>query len=346
MTLNFMFPQRVTTIKTGLLRLIIGTALVLLALVWQAKAESCSTSTEMDAATKSALQSTAVHWFNNVALGSSQPLLAVSIPDIASNASGMDSILQEHKANLTGASASVRNVYLLDATGSGQLEKAEFYCGVFNSSNKIGFTLQNLPPGKYALVILDVQNSKIPYFYSFLMRQEGASWKVAGLFPRPKQIAGHDSQWYWQRAREFAAKGQRHNAWYYYLAARELAAPLPFMSTAKLDNFYDEIQQATPTDLPEQSPLPITTASGKVYQVTNLFVVPDDQTKGGLDLVVKYKTNDISDTGKTFIENKEVMKALLAKYPEFREPFGSLVARAVAPSGQDFGTMLPIKDVQ
>src|SRR5436309_2253955 len=80
--------------------------------------------------------------------------------------------------------------------------------------------------------------------------------------------------------------------------------------------------------------------SGKVYQVTNLFVVPDDQTKG-LDLVVKYKTNDISDTGKTFIENKEVMKALLAKYPEFREPFGNLVARAVAPSGRDFGSMLP-----
>jgi hypothetical protein len=117
------------------------------------------------------------------------------------------------------------------------------------------------------------------------------------------------------------------------------------MSTAKLDNFYDEIQQATPPDLPEQSPISLTTASGKVYQVTNLFVVPDDQTKG-LDLVVKYKTNDISDTGKTFVDNKEVMKALLAKYPEFREPFGNLVARAVAPSGQDFGSMLPMKDVQ
>src|SRR4051812_26326922 len=137
MTFNFLFPQRTAT-KTNLLRLVIGTALVLLALVWQAKAESCSTSTELDAATKSAMQNAAVQWFSNVAQGNSQPLLAVSIPDIASNASGMDSILQEHKANLTGASASVRNVYLLDATGSGQLDKAEFYCGVFNSSNKIG----------------------------------------------------------------------------------------------------------------------------------------------------------------------------------------------------------------
>jgi hypothetical protein len=257
----------------------------------------------------------------------------------------MDAVLQEHKPNLAGSSASVRNVYLLDATGTAQLDKAEFYCGVFNSANKIGFTLQNLPPGKYALAILDVQNSKVPFFYSFLMRQEGTAWKLAGVFPRPRQIAGHDSQWYWQQARDFKAKGQMHNAWYYYLAARELAAPLPFMSTAKLDNFYDEIQQSAPQDLPEQAPLPLSTPTGKVYQVTNLFVVPDEKAKG-LDLVVKYRTNDITDTGKTFVENKEVMKALLTKYPEFREPFGNVVARAVAPSGRDFGTMLPVKDVQ
>src|SRR5437868_2370591 len=66
----------------------------------------------------------------------------------------------------------------------------------------------------------------------------------------------------------------------------------------------------------------------------------------GLDLVMKYQTPDISDSGKTFLENKEAMKALLNKYPEFREIAGNLVARAVAPSGQDFGSELPIKDIK
>src|SRR4051812_25160764 len=175
MRFNYFFGAE---LKTGLYRLIIGTALVVLALVWQAKAEQCSTSAEMDGATKSAVQSTASQWFNYVVQGNSQALAAAAIPDIASNVSGVDGILQEHKAALAGASASVRNVYLLDATGTTpQLDKAEFYCGVFNSSNKVGFTLQNLPAGRYALVIMDVQNSKIPYFYSFLMRQEGNSWK-------------------------------------------------------------------------------------------------------------------------------------------------------------------------
>jgi hypothetical protein len=41
-----------------------------------------------------------------------------------------------------------------------------------------------------------------------------------------------------------------------------------------------------------------------------------------------------------------VMKALVAKYPEFREAFSSVVARAVAPSGQDYGTLLAMKDVK
>ena len=63
-------------------------------------------------------------------------------------------------------------------------------------------------------MILDIQNSKVPYFFSFLLRQEGPAWKVAGIFPRNRQIAGHDAPWYWGKAREFKAKGEQHNAWY------------------------------------------------------------------------------------------------------------------------------------
>ena len=311
-----------------------------------ASAEQCSTSTEMDAATKASLRSTAAQWFPYIAQGNAQALAANSIPEIASNVAGLTGILEDHKANLAGASASVRNVYLLDATGgTAPIDKADFFCGVFNSSDKIGFTFQNLPAGKYGLVIMDVQNSKIPYFYSFLMLQQGGTWKMAGLFPRPRQIAGHDALWYWQHARDYEAKGQKHNAWFYYLVARELVSPVAFMSTSKLDTFGDELQQAMPPDLPEQRTLSVQGTNGKTYEVTNLFVVPNEQIKG-LDLVIKYKAADISDTGKTFLENKEVMKAVLAKYPEIREPFGNLVARAVAPSGQDFGSELPVKDVK
>jgi hypothetical protein len=40
------------------------------------------------------------------------------------------------------------------------------------------------------------------------------------------------------------------------------------------------------------------------------------------------------------------MKALVARYPEFRDAFSSIVARATAPTGQDYGTLLAMKDVK
>jgi hypothetical protein len=41
-----------------------------------------------------------------------------------------------------------------------------------------------------------------------------------------------------------------------------------------------------------------------------------------------------------------VIKALVAKFPELREAFAGAVARAVDPSGHDYGTLLAMKDVK
>lgn len=330
-------------IRKTLLALACGAMLLVTTSI--AVAESCSTSTEMDAATKSGLQQAARTYFQYVTQNNAQGLLTNAIPDIASNAAGVQGVLQEHQANLAGSSATPRNTYLLEAGGTAPLERAEFFCGVFNSPAKVGFTLTQLPPGRYGLVIMDVTGSRIPYFYSFLLKQDGAMWKIAGLFPRTRQVLGHDAPWFWQQARDYKARGQRFNSWFYYLMAKELAAPLPFMSTTKLDGFYDEVQSSQPNDFPGERPLPLAGFNGKTYNVTQLFIVPNEKDRN-LDLVLKYQTNDISNTGQTFLENKEVMKALLARYPELKEPFTNLVARAVAPSGQDFGSMLPIKDVK
>jgi hypothetical protein len=63
-------------------------------------------------------------------------------------------------------------------------------------------------------------------------------------------------------------------------------------------------------------------------------------------VVVKYSAADISNTQKTFQDNMAVIRALVAKYPELREAFAGVVARAVAPSGQDYGSMLPMKEIK
>jgi hypothetical protein len=347
-TLSFPRKDSSSALVRSLIRFLLCVAAILIALMLDARAESCQLATEMDANLKQQLRTTAVQDFGYVAANNVQAVAQNSIPEIANNMQGLTDLLQANAKDLAGATAEARSTFFLDATGGDQvLQNAQFYCGVFNPGNdtKIGFSLNNLPAGKYGLVILDVKNSQKPYFYSFLLKQDANAWKIAGLFPRNRTIAGHDAQWYWQEARNYKAQGKVHNAWFYYLIAREIASPLPFIGTTKLDSFYDEVSKSEPTDLPEKNPMTIAGPNGKQFQVTSLFVVPDDK-QPILNLVMKYNAADISDTAKTFLDNKDAMKALLTKYPELREPFQNLVARAVAPSGQDFGSMLPVKDIQ
>jgi hypothetical protein len=107
----------------------------------------------------------------------------------------------------------------------------------------------------------------------------------------------------------------------------------------KLDKLYDEMQQVAPSDLPVGQSTTLS-GNGKTYQLTSMFPLA---VGNDLDLVVKYQSSDISDTAKTWRENMDLINALLAKYPEFKEAFQGVVARAVAPSGQDYGTIAPTK---
>jgi predicted solute-binding protein len=65
-----------------------------------------------------------------------------------------------------------------------------------------------------------------------------------------------------------------------------------------------------------------------------------------LDLIVKYQSADISNTNLAYQSNVNVIKAVAAKYPEVRDAFAAIVARAVDPTGRDYGTLLAMKDIK
>jgi len=45
-------------------------------------------------------------------------------------------------------------------------------------------------------------------------------------------------------------------------------------------------------------------------------------------------------------ENVNVMKALVTRFPEVRDAFSAVVARAVDTTGRDYGTLLAMKDIK
>jgi hypothetical protein len=223
------------------------------------------------------------------------------------------------------------------------LQRAEFLCGLFSANgqtaNSSEFVIPNLPPGSYAIAIVDVTTPKGPYTASFVLQQLGTDWKLGGYYVKQSTVGGHDGNWFAERARAFKEKGQTHDAWLYYIEARELLAPINFMYTQKTDKLYDEMQAVKPADLPPSD----LNAGTKSYKLTDVFPTISGTE---LDLVVKYQSADVSDTSKTFQDNMAVMKALLTKYPELRDGFEGFVARAVEPSGRDYGSLMPMKDIK
>jgi hypothetical protein len=310
-------------------------------------AQTCQSAADMDAATRTALEATAKRYFEMAAHGDSASLKQNAIPSLAGSFAGIEAAVKDNQAALSGAQATVRPPFLLSADGPQPLSHAEFLCGVFGregqTKDSAVFVLNNLPPGKYAVAVLDVNGGSSPATLTLVLQQLGTDWKLGGFYAKSSETAGHDAAWFAQRARDFKAKSQLHNAALYYIEAIALSTPVDFMSTLNTDKLYDEAKAAQTADLPANGNMVDLTAGGKTYHMSEVFPMAVGKD---LDIVVKYQSSDISDTARTFQENAALIKALVGKFPEFREAFGGVVARAVDPSGHDYGTMLAMKDIK
>jgi len=309
----------------------------------EAGAQTCSSASEMDVATRSALERSARQFFDYASKGDVFDLKQAAIPSLASNFGNIEGLVVDQRPIYAGAQSAVRATYLLEAPGSATLPRAEFMCGVWATPSWATFAINNLPPGHYGLVIQDVSTSKGKYALTMVLQQEGGGWKLAGYYSKPAEISGHDGQWFLTKAREYKAKGANHNAWLYYLTAWDLNAPVDFMETRALDKLSDEMQSVRPADLPTSDHPQALAASGHSYQLIYMSALP---VGNDLDLLVKYRVPDVSNTQQMFDDNMAVIRAIVARYPEFRDAFAGVVARATETSGRDYGTMLAMKDVK
>ena len=321
--------------------------LAVLLITSAAHAQTCLSAADMDTSVRTALETAAKRYFEMSVRGDTASLRQNSIPLVAGSFSGVETAVKENQAEFTGARATVRPPFLLTAEGPQPLARAEFLCGVFGPSGQTGqsavFVLNNPPPGKYGVVILDVTGGQEPRTLTLVLQQVDSDWKLAGYYARSPKTAGHEAAWFVQRAREFKAKSQNRNAWLYYREAIALTAPVDFMSTLATDKLYDELQTVQPADTPVNGNTVDLTAGNTTYRWTEIYPLG---VGNDLDVVVKYSTADISNTQKTFQDNIAVIKAVVAKFPELRDAFAGVVARAVDPSGHDYGSMLPMKEIK
>jgi hypothetical protein len=309
--------------------------------------QSCQTLDEFDDANKAAINTAGQRYFEMAAKGDTVSLRQGSIPTLAANFSDIEARVKESQSDLEGAQMAMKSAFLLDASGDAPIPHVEFYCGVFGkngqTANSAVFSLDNLPPAKYAVVLLEANSTKARTMFSEVLQQVGIDWKLAGLYIKPAHAAGHDSDWFLARAREYKAKNQTHNAWLFYLEARNLASALPFMSTLASDKLYDETQRLQPADLPSGGKTVDLTVGTVSYKLVRVFL---EGVGNDLDLIVQYQSANASDSKQAYQDNLAVIKAFVTKYPELRDAFAGVVARAVDSNGPDFGTLLTMKDIK
>jgi len=330
-----------------MIRILRFSALLLLSLLTcvtpALQAQTCSSGADLDAATKAAIDNTATQYLNMSKNGDVAGLKANAIPAITGDFGSIEQAVVTNKQYLAEGNATITGTYLLDASGAkAPLARADFYCGIYNSPDRLSFSIPNLPPGQYAIAIQKV-DGKDPITLTLILQNMGGAWKLAGYYPRLDAIGGHDGQWYLNQAQQYQSKGQTLNAWLYYLTGWDLTAPVNFMSTPQLDKIAQEMQSARPANLPSNSAPLSLSANGKVFKVTDLTGVTADNA---LDLKVVYDNPNAGDSGQAFQDNMAVIKAVVAKYPEVRGAFNSVIARAVDNSGHDYGSLLPMKEIK
>lgn len=313
-------------------------AIAILGAAFPAWTQSCETKDEIADAAKSSLQTAAKQLFDQASAGDVNALRANTMP---AQFNGIVSVVNDNKAALAGGRTQLRTYFLLD-TGPTASPDGRFYCGVFGASGmspgSAELDLPGLPVGKYAVVIQDVQGSKGPYAISAIF-QDAGGWKLAGLQIRPETALGHDGLWFLQQARDYKAKNQNHNAWFYYLTSWELLAPVTFMDSALLSKITRESNGVQPKDVPTGSPVNFS-ANGKTYNISDMSVFRSDKS---LDLSVKYSVASAADFNATQADARSLASALVAQYPELKDAFGNVWVHAIDSNGADVVGLINLK---
>jgi hypothetical protein len=316
-------------------------ALLALLAPGQIYAVSCTTQAQMSEAERSALVKAANTLASAVQSGNTAAVKASTIPKVREQFDSIANTIEQTAPLLAGATLTMDALYGLNASDlKASAEDTQFFCGIPGSPLHVDFTIPQLPQGQYALTVVHATGVRAPQQIAFLL-QKNADWQLAGFFVKPLQVAGHDSLWYWTRARAFGKKGQKWNAYFYYTTAAYLAAPADFVTSTNMEKLNQELANVKPEGLPGAQPL-VLTAGGKSYSVTDLHT---DGSLGGLDLVIHYEATDVGDPVAARSQNLAVMKAMLEAHPELREGFHGLWVFAEAPNQRPYGNELAMNDI-
>ncbi len=313
------------------------------------RAENCTTQSQMQPEMRDTLTAAAASLAAKVEADDAPGVRALTIAEFKQNFTGIAAAVAATAPKLKGAVPQVDQLYLLDAStlkpgANGVNPDAQFFCTLNKSASEAEFSIPQLPPGRYAFTSVWMDQAN-PWLLSFLLRQDGGSWLLAGLYPKPLTANGHDGLWYWKQARSYEAQKQSWNAWLYLQEAHLLVQPAVFFSSTHLEKLDTELQAAAPpavaSGVSADAPLVVKAGNGDEFRFTGLTV----DNSLGVDVAAHIKVDSIEDVAAARKRNVEAMAALLTAHPELRQAFHGMWVFADAPGKSPYATELSMADI-
>ena len=313
-------------------------------------AQQCITQSQMQPSERDSLAQSAVTLAKLVQSNDSAALKQQTIPQVAQEFAGIAEAVTTTAPHLQGALLQPSSVWILDASKNAAAQDTQFFCNLNRTQADTSFAIPALPPGRYALAVVDAVRGSSPWQLAMLLRQSSTgTWQLAGFFPRATTAAGHDGLWYWTDARTAAGKRQNWSAWIEYNEAERLLKPVGFVGSSHLDQLHEEQGKTAPPALSNgispDAPLIVKAKDGTEYQLTAFG--PDDSLGGDrIDVAIHYKADPLSDPVAARVRNQKAASALVAAYPDLREHFHGVWAFAESGSAAPFASEEPMARLQ
>jgi hypothetical protein len=320
----------------------------LLALPLQSRAASCTTQAELQPQDRDALASIGGRLAVAVVRQDFPTLQAALLPAEAAEWDGIHDAVERGAQVVKGGQVQLRNLYLLDASTQTATADTQFFCSNSTGSLTVTMNMRSLPPGRYAVALADAAGSamagQIGVVLAWDPTSSPAAWKLAGLTVRQGTFDGHDSVWFWTRARELMKADQPATnnwpAWYSYEAARYLSLPVDFISSPNLDKMGQEEAQIRNSP---QDAFPYSLQDGdRTWKIDEVRL---DASLRQADLAVVYDSSGVTDPSAVRTEANAVLSAFLKAQPGLRTNFHGMWAVAVKDGKQSPVIELPMSQI-
>jgi len=286
----------------------------------------CTTQAKMQPPLRDALMSTARMLATAVQANDSAKVRAATVAEYATDFSATEYLIRSTAPRIAGETLLVTSVYGLDATArkKDDTTEADFSCPLTGTMLETDFSIPGLPPGNYGFATVEAVGGAQPWMLSFLLRQDGGTWKMAGFYQHAKTAAGHDGLWYWKEARAAAQAKQSWAAWLLYGEAYELLSPASFVQSSHLDKLTAEQRAAAPPELSngigKDAPLVVKGLNGAEF---HFIGVGTDRSEDGTkaNIILHLRADPGGDAPAARVRNEAAAAAFVKAHPEVRKDF-------------------------